>query len=164
VLTDTSGSFLTLFPGDTVVNTTNDYYGVVLQAPATATAVTTAMFNPDTRGSAYAGWAKDDTYIVQPAGRYKIFLDPAPSTSGHTVTVTYFAKPYPVYSDYGSYPFATGYEDALIKYAAWLYKTRDSKPAYGDPLYVAYDRQLRKAKNVNRKAVGATGFRVNFMK
>jgi hypothetical protein len=69
-----------------------------------------------------------------------------------------------VYSDFGQYPFATGYEDAIIKYAAWMYKYRDSKPQLADPLYMVYDRMLRKAKNVNRKAVGVVGYRVNWTK
>jgi hypothetical protein len=166
VLTDTGGSFLTLFPGDSVINTLSGkgYLGVVLSTPSTATAVTTAMFDLTSRGGAYASWASSDTYIIQPSPRYKIFLDPPPNTSSQTVTVSYIAKPSPVYSDYGTYPFATGYEEALIKYATWLYKYRDSKPQLADPLYVAYERQMRKGKNVNRKAIGSVGFRVNFMK
>jgi hypothetical protein len=122
------------------------------------------MFDLSARGGAYASWAANDAYVIQPAPRYKLFLDPAPLTAAQTITVSYIAKPNPVYSDYGVYPFATGYEEAIIKYAAWLYKYRDSKQNMGDPMYMAYERAMRKAKNVNRKAVGAVGFRVNFMK
>ena len=91
-------------------------------------------------------------------------LDPPPDTSGETITVSYLAKPTPVYSDYGMYPFATRYEEAILKYADWLYKYKDSKPVMGDPLYMAYERAMRKGKNVNMKAVGRQGFRVNWMK
>ena len=164
VLTDVTGAFASLYPGDTVINTTKSYYGYVIAKPTSATAVTTAMFDLSSRGGSYAGWAVNDDYIIQPAPRYKIFLDPPPSSAGNIVTVSYIAKPSPVYSDYGTYSFATGYEDALIKYAAWLYKHRDSKPQFGDPLYIAYERAMRKGKSVNRKAVGAVGFRVNWVK
>jgi hypothetical protein len=158
-LLESATSLTSVAIGDTVINTTNSYYGIVI-----ASGPTTAMFNLSTKAGAYAGWTNGDAFIIQPAPRYKLLLDPAPDTSGETVTVTYYAKPQPVYSDYGIYPFATGYEEAIIKYAAWLYKNRDSKQSEGDPLYMAYERAMRKAKNVNRKAVGSIGFRVNFHK
>jgi hypothetical protein len=122
------------------------------------------MFNLATRGGAYAGWTDTNAYIIQPAPRYKIILDPPPDTSGDTVTVSYYAKPAPVYSDYGTYPFPTDYEEALVMYAAWLYRYRDSKPNLGDPLYAMYERQMRKAKNVHRRATGVQGFRVSWVK
>jgi hypothetical protein len=162
VLRDTTADFSTVYPGDVVINATNDYYGYCIAKGTTS--ITTAMFDLTVRGGQYVSWGSGDAYIIQPVGRYQIWLDPTPSISGQIITVPYFAKPIPVYSDYGIYPFATGYEEALIKYAAWLYKYRDSKPQFGDPLYVAYERTMRKGKNVNRKAVGKKGFRVNFMK
>ena len=157
----TGGTFTNVVAGDIVINTTGSYYGYVLVA---GTSLTTAMFGLTTSGGAYAGWTLGDAFVIQPAPRYKLILDPAPDTTGLTVTVSYLAKPTPVYSDYGVYPFATGYEEAIIKYAAWLYRYRDSKPQLGDPLYLAYERMMRKGKNFNRKAQGAVGFRVNFMK
>lgn len=163
ILTNASGSFLTLYPGDSITNITKGYHGVVIASPTVTTAVTTAMFDLSSRGGAYASWAANDTYMIQPEPRYQMLLDPTPSTTGQTITLTYVAKPHPVYSDYGIFPFATGYEDALIKYAAWLYKTRDSKPQFGDPLYQAYERAMRKAKGVHNKAVGRKGFVVNFL-
>ena len=168
-LTDAAATqFLTLYPGDYVVNTSGVgllaiYSGVVLGAIATNT-VKTAMFDITVRGGAYASWAINNTYFIQPASRYQIYLDPPPLTTGSSVFVTYLSKPHPVYSDYGTYPFATGYEDALVKYAAWLYRYRDSKPQLADPLYAAYERAMRKGKSVHRKAVGVVGYRINFMK
>ena len=164
VLTDTSADFSSLYSGDMVLNTTTgkSYIGVVKTAGTTT--VTTSMFDTSTRGGAFASWAANDTYAIQPSSRYQVVLDPPPDTAGQIVTINYYAQPLPVYSYLGTYPFATGYEEALIKYAVWLYKYRDSKPNMGDPLYVAYEREMRKAKSVNRKAVGAVGFRVNFMK
>jgi hypothetical protein len=164
-LTDSAATFLTeLYPGDAIINTTKSYYGLVISSPTINTAVKTAMFNMASRGSAYASWAVSDAYIIQPLPRYKIFLDPPPTSATHTLTVYYYAKPLPVYSDYGIYPFATGYEEALIKYAAWKYKYRDSKQQQGDALYLFYEKNMRKAKNVNKKATGAGGLRVNWVK
>ena len=159
ILTDSAQNFSSLYPGDEVINTSTGYSGVVISL---ATYPVTAMFDLTVRGGAYASWSLNDTYMIQPAPRYQIFLDPAPAKTGDIVTVNYTAKPIPVYSDYGIYPFATGYEEALIKYATWLYKYRDSKPQLGDPLFMAYERAMRKGKNVNRKAIGSKGFRVNF--
>lgn len=161
ILTDSSADFSTVTIGDYVINTSQNAYGYVL---GIGTTLTTAMFILATSGGVYASWASGDTYIIQPAPRYKIILDPAPSIGGDIINVAYIAKPYPVYSDYGMYTFATGYEEALISYATWKYRYRDSKPQLADPLYVTYERQMRKAKNTGRKAVGAKGFSVNFTK
>ena len=150
-----------VFPGDSIINITQNYYGVILQP---GLPIITAMFDLSMRGGEYASWNDGDEFLIQPQPRYQIFLDPAPNETGQIITVSYLAKPAPVYSDYGTYPFATGYEEAIIKYAAWLYKYRDSKPGLGDPLYVAYERAMRKGKNVNRKAEGVIGFRVNWTK
>ena len=88
-----------------------------------------------------------------------------PTFTGQQIaTVNYLQRPDPVYSDYGSYRFAAGYEEALLKYACWLYKYRDLNPNFGDTLYKVYDMQIRKAKNVQRRAVGAKGFRLNLQK
>jgi len=156
-------SFTGVSAGDDVYNVTTGYMGKVLITPTT-TSITTAMFDITSAGSPAVGWTVADSYIIQPAQSYQLILDPAPETSGHTVTVTHLARPVPVYSDYRSYPLATGYEEAILKYAVWLYKYRDSKPSYGDVLYKAYDLQVRKAKGVNKQAVGARGFKVSFIK
>lgn len=158
-----AASFAGVSAGDDVYNTTSGYMGKVLITPIT-TSITTAMFDITTPQSPAVGWTITNAYIIQPAPSYQLILDPPPAVSGHTFTVNYLARPVPVYSDYRSYPMATGYEEALLKYAVWLYKYRDSKPNYGDVLYKAYDMQVRKAKGVNKKAVGARGFRVSFIK
>ena len=161
LLTDSNQTmFGNLFPGDSVINTTQGYYGIVI---ATGTYPTTALFNISGRSSAYANWTLSDAYMLQTQPQYQILLDPPPSSSGQAVTVTYTARPLPVYSDYGQYPFSTGYEEAIISFAAFKYRYRDSKPQLADPLYVVYDREMRKAKNVHGKAVGKQGFRVNFI-
>lgn len=88
-----------------------------------------------------------------------------PTFTGQQIaTVIFLQRPDPVYSDYGSYRFATGYEEALLKYACWLYKYRDLNPNFADALYKVYDMQIRKAKNVKNKQVGKKDFQVNFIK
>jgi hypothetical protein len=162
-LTDSAASFTgKVNAGDAVYNTTQGHLGIVLGVTS-GTALKTAMFSLS-GASAYASWTSSDAYVIQPAPRFKVVISPPPSTAGDTITVPYYAKPVPVYSDYGSYRFATGYEEALDKYAVWLFKYRDSKPQFGDYLYKAYDLTLRKAKNVNRRATGSRNFRVNWMK
>lgn len=163
-LTDTATTFTsTVYPGDAVVNTTNSYIGIAIAVPS-AHVVTTVMFNTASNASAYADWTSGDGYMIIPAPRYDIVLDPPPSTSGYSVIVPYVCKPTPVYSSYGQYGFAQGYEEALLKYAVWLHKYKDGKPNYGDALYKYYEMQLRKSKSVHRNATGVTGFRVSFKK
>jgi hypothetical protein len=163
ILTDSLAPFANVKPGDAVMNTTSSYIGVVLSVTSTS-ALVTAMFNVAATNSAYASWVNGNAYIIQPKARYALILDPPPATSGHIMTVPYICKPAPVYSDYGSYNFATGYEEALIKYAFFLYKYRDTTPNYGDALYKFYDMQVREAKNVHRGATTPKGFKVSFLK
>ena len=164
VLTDAAGAFLTTVSvGDDVINTDEGYTGKVLSITSN-TVLDTAMFDISTAQSSYADWTSGNAYIIQPGARYALILDPPPSTAGQTLTVTYLRRPAPVYSDYGSYNFATGYEESLIKYAFWLFKYRDGKPNQGDPLYQVYDIQLRKAKTLHRGATVPKGFSVSFMK
>ncbi|MBE3086162.1 MAG: hypothetical protein IMZ64_08095, partial [Bacteroidetes bacterium] len=152
-----------VFSGDEVFDTINSYLGIVLSRTS-ATALVTAMFDISNRASEYASWGTSTTYLIQPQPRFKLVLDAPSLTAGHTITVEYLKRPSPVYSDYGTYSFAVGFEEALIKYAIWLYKYRDSKPEYGDALYKFYDMEVRKAKNIWRRATGAVGFRVSFKK
>ena len=162
-LIDTTAPFASVQVGDEIYNTTKDYIGVVLAVTSTTT-LKTAMFDLSTANSAYAGWASGDAYIIQPSARYDLVLDPPPVTAGETVTVPYIQRPAPVYSDYGSYNFAAGNEEALLKYALWLYKYRDSKPQVGDALYVHYDRAVREGSNSHRRATGQRNFRVSWKK
>jgi hypothetical protein len=89
-------------------------------------------------------WGSGDSYVIQPQGRMQIVFDPSPSTASHTVTLYYLQRPAPVYTNYDVFRFPSHYSNALVKYAAWLYKYRDSEPNYGDKWYVYYDRQIRK--------------------
>ena len=181
VLTDINADFSSVSVGDSVVNTTRNYIGVVLSTygvmttqsgqkiltqsgiPITTTLLVTAMFDVSSSQSAYANWTAGDNYFIQPQSVYDIVVNPPPATSGMIISVPYICRPFPVYSDYGSYSFATGYEEALLKYAVWLYKYRDSKGNQGDALYRYYDQQIRKAKNIHRGATTPKSFRVSFI-
>ena len=161
-LYDTNANF-TCSVGDTIVNTTHSYVGYVLAVNSVSN-LTTAMFDITSSGSPYVGWTTSDAYVIAPSSRYQIFLDAPPLYTGYTITVSYIKKPSPVYSDYGSYPFAMGYDEALIHYAVWLYKYRDMKPDFGDRLYKVYDMYVREARNVNKLATGKRSFKVSYIK
>ena len=141
LLTDTSGVFLTTdyaSPGDAIHNTTDGSDGIVLSIES-ATTLYAALF-----GGTDDEWDDSDAYVVQPQGRVELILDPPPSTSGHIIEINYVKIPAPVYDDYGVYPFRQHLNDAIIRYAAWLYKYRDVEPNFGDMLYVQYDRLVRR--------------------
>lgn len=140
-LTDTAADFSNASAGDIVHNTTDGSDGVVLSKTST-TELVTALFN----GTA-DDWTSGDAYVVQPQGRIQLILDPLPSTSGHTLTVHYIQRPDPVFSDYGTFRFQPQYMDAIIKYAAFLYKYRDREPNYGDAYFQYWDRQVRMANH-----------------
>ena len=160
-LIDTNGNFANVSAGDDVYNTTQEYIGIVLSKTSN-TQLVTAMFDVSNTTSSYAGWTLSDGYVIQPSARYEIYIDPPPSTSGHTVTVPYTQRPSPVYSDIGSYNLIN--EEAILKYAAWLYKYRDSSPQVGDALYQYYDRAVREASNSHIRATGNRLFRVSWKK
>ena len=122
--------------GDIVHNTTDSSDGPVVLVSSTKE-LYTCLF-----GGTNNYWEKDDALIIQPRGRMKIVFNPPLSTADYTVTVYYLKKPIPVYSDYDVYPFAIDYAEALVKYAAWLYKYKDSKPTFGDAFYVYWTRKI----------------------
>ena len=139
-LTDTSATFITteyVTAGDTVHNTTDGSTGVVLSITSD-TALVCALF-----GGTGDDWDTDDAYVIQPQSRQEIFFDPPPSTAGYIVRVPFLARPAPVYSDYGMYEFRIHNMEAIIKYAGWLYKYRDSEPDFGDKLYIFWDQAIK---------------------
>ncbi|MFH1562852.1 MAG: hypothetical protein ABIF11_05480 [Nitrospirota bacterium] len=146
-LTDTSGLFLTTDytnKGDVIYNTGDGSSGVVLSI-TTTTALKSALF-----GGTNNDWTSTDPYVIQPQGRLELIIDPPPKTAGHIITLEYIARPDPVYSDYGSYKFRDQNMEAIIKYAAWLYKYRDSEPNFGDAFFQWWDRVVRReAANIN---------------
>lgn len=162
ILADTAATFTTVYAGDTVYNATKAHIGVVLSVTDSHNIVT-ALFDTESRGAPYSsGWTSGDAYIIQKSSRFQLVLSQPPSTSAHTITMHYYRFPAPVYSDYGTYPFPTGYDEALIKYAIWLYQYRDKQPDYGNIFYQVYDTAVRKAKNVHNSATGKKSFTVSW--
>lgn len=139
-LTDSTASFSsTANAGDTVHNTTDGSTGLVLSVTS-GTALLTALF-----GGTNNDWTSGDSYVIVPQSRYQLVFDAAPSTAGHTVTLPYVVRPAPVFSDYGTYPFPLDMTPALVNYAAFLYKYRDSSPDYGNRWFQMYDRDVRRS-------------------
>lgn len=159
ILTDTSGLFITtdyVNPGDVIHNTTDGSDGMVLSITS-GTALVCALFSE----SGDNDWTTDDVYVIQPQGRIELVLDPPPSTSGHIVRVPYISRPDPVYSDYGMYRFRQHNMEAIVKFAAWLYKYRDSDPDFGNRWYKAFDSQVRRESKDLRPFIKRRLFRVN---
>lgn len=155
-LTDTAADFSDVSAGDIVHNTTDDSDGIVL-SKTSPTVLVTALFNGTGND-----WSSSDAYVIQPQGRLQLILNPPPSTAGHTVTMYNTQIPAPVFSDYGAYRFQQGGTDAVIKYAAWLYKYRDKQPDFGDALFAHYDRQLRRINAHMDSSVNKNKLRVSF--
>jgi hypothetical protein len=156
LLTSTTSDFSTVSHGDVVHNTTDGSYGMVLAQNST-TILSTALF-----GGTANDWTNGDAYVIQPRGRYNVVLDPKPSTSGHTVYVPYTQRPVPVFSDYGMYRFPTEYTPAIVKYAFWLYKYRDSQPKVGDAMYQYFDQATKRwGSGISERLREMSRFRVN---
>lgn len=156
--TDSTAPFTNVKVGDDIHNTTDGSDGVVIAVTSTS-ALVTALF-----GGTDNDWSSSDTYVIVPQGRKQLVLDPPPETSGYTVTIRYIQKPDPVYSTFRTYRFDRLYEPAIIKYAAWLYKYRDSEPNFGDAFYKYWDAQVRMAAKTEHKSLNKPSMRVNFMK
>ena len=154
-LTDTTAPFADVSAGDIVHNTTDGSDGYVVSKTSNSILVT-ALFDGTNND-----WTNTDAYIIQPQGRLRIVFNPPPSTSGHIVTVYYIQKPAPVFSDYGVYRFSEQHMQAVIYYAAFLYKYRDRIPNFGDKFYLFFDSQVRKAANSLNQSFLRKGFGVN---
>lgn len=149
-LTNTGANFTTVAPGDVVHNTTDGADGFVLSKTSN-TVLSTALF-----GGSGNDWQTNDSYVIQPQGRFELYLDATPDTSGETITVPYVKRPDPVFSHFGAYPFPAQFSQALICYSAWLYKYRDREPNYGDAFYKFWDLKMRESSaqsnsGLNRK-------------
>lgn len=149
-LTNSGANFTNVAPGDVVHNTTDGADGFVLSKTSN-TALVTALF-----GGSGNDWQTSDAYVIQPQGRFELYLDAPPDTSSETLTVYYVKRPDPVFSPYGAYPFPAQYNQAMLCYAAWLYKYRDREPNYGDAFYKFWDLKMRESNaqsnaGLNRK-------------
>jgi hypothetical protein len=146
-LTDSGASFSSAVnPGDTVHNVTDGSTGFVISVTS-GTALVTALF-----GGTGNDWDVGDDSVIVPQGRLQFMFDAPPATSGHVVTVPYVKRPDPVFSYYGRYPFQTTLSFALVNYAAWLFKYRDSQPNQGDKWFRLFDRDVRQAAGTIKAA------------
>jgi hypothetical protein len=159
-LTDSTAPFAstTVYPGDTVYNSTDGSNGIVVAYTST-TALVTALYNGTDND-----WTSSDAYTITPQGRFELVLDPPPSTAGHIITVCYVQRPAPVYSSKRAYWFAPGYKRPLLNYAAWLYKYRDSQPNYGDAYYKYWDLSVKRLATTLNQAMRRTRLKVNLMR
>jgi len=155
-LVDAAGDFTGVTVGDTVHNVTDGSAGIVT-AYISSTQLTVPLF-----GGTNDTWAASDAYEIVPQGRTAILVDPPPSVSAYTVTVPYIQRPTPVFSDYTTYRFQHEYMMAIIMYAAWLYKYRDSKVNEGDRYFQHFDVQVKKySYGVNQRLKNNRRMRVN---
>lgn len=157
-LTNTSANFINVAAGDYVHNLTDGSHGIVVSKTSN-TVLVCALFEGTNNY-----WTSGDSYIITFNGRFAILLDPAPSTSGHTITIPYTQMPIPVYSPYKSYRFAPDYKEALIYYAAFKYKYRDREPDFGDRLWKHFNARVGGISKDIRQAKVGGGYRVNFIK
>ncbi len=157
-LTDSTDPFADVKVGDPVHNITDGADGIVISVTSTS-ALVTAMF-----GGTENDWDNNDSYVIVPSGRKQLILDPPPLTSGHTITFYYLQRPEPVYSHYRTYRFDPHYKQALIMYAAWLYKYKDSDPNYGDKYYTFFDNATRISNRAESRGRNRGGIRVNLKK
>lgn len=159
-LTDSAADFSDVSAGDIVHNTTDSSSGVVV-SKTSSTVLVTALFPDDPSATVDKDWDSSDAYVIQPQGRFRLVLDPPPSTAGHTITFYYVNKPAPVYSAFKTFRYPQHLNLATIKYAAWLIKYRDREPNFGDRLYVMANNEMRKNKYGMDRALNRTRIRVN---
>ena len=158
-LTDSGAPFANVNDGDVVHNTADGSVGVVL-SKTSSSALVTALFDGTDND-----YTSGDAYVIQPQSRFMLKMVPIPSTAGHTITVYHIERPAPVYSDYGIYRIPQEFKMALVFYAAWLYKYRDSEPNFGDNYMTYFEREIMKSgymlnRTLNRR-VSRTSFKSN---
>ena len=157
-LTDSGGSFGTVSVGDIVHNTTDTSHGIVA-AESSSTAFICALFDGTNNY-----FTSGDSYIVTLQNRYKLVLDPPPSTAGHTITIYYVQRPNPVYSYYRAYKMPYDFREPLLSYAAWKYRYRDREPNFGDGYFKYWDISVRELGRMHNKSTLQRDFKVNLIK
>jgi len=161
-LTDSAADFSDVSAGDIVHNTTDSSSGVVI-SKTSSTVLVTALFPDDPSASVDKDWDSSDAYVIQPQGRFRLVLDPPPSTAGHTITFYYIHKPSPVWSAFRTFRFPPHLNLATIKYASWLLKYRDREPDFGDRLFIMADNEMRRSKYIIDRSLNRNRIRVNML-
>ena len=160
-LSANSGAFLTtdyVSAGDTIHNTTDDSYGIVLSV-TDATHLQCALF-----GGTNNYWTENDVYVIQPQGRSEIILHQSPDDASDTVTVWYIERPEPVFSDYGMYRLPQQGIEAIIDYAAGKYKYRDQDIQEAREFLMNWDMKVKEDHTNARPMLKKRGFTVNLRK
>jgi hypothetical protein len=164
-LTDSTASFSsTVSVGDMVHNETdvdsnsNGSYGVVIEVTS-GTALLVALF-----GGANADWTSGDSYILVPQGKLQLILDSPPTTSGHTITVYYNARPTPVFAPFRTFRIQSQFIPEILRDAKALYEFRG-----GDYQKGGVDKQLAQVGTLNAnlnysKTFNRKGYGVNLRK
>lgn len=149
-LTMDTAVFTDVTPGDIIHNTTDASDGIITKTESTFKILEICLF-----GGTDNEIDASDAFIIQPRKRMEILLVPPPSTASYTIYVPYIRKPRPVYSDYDTYMIPMDHPEVLAKYAAWLYKYRDSEPDFGDAWYKYWDYQLTQHKRMYSRSLNA---------
>jgi len=159
-LTDSTASFTdTVSVGDMVHNETdvdsssNGSYGVVIEVTSD-TALVTALF-----GGGDADWTSSDSYVIVPQGRLQLVLYPPPTTSGHTITVYYNARPTPVFAPFRTFRIQSQFIPEILRDAKALYELRggDYQKGSADKQLAnvgTFNANLNYSKTFNRKGFG----------
>ena len=71
-----------------------------------------------------ADWTSGDSYVIVPQGRLQLRLDPPPTTSNHTITVYYSARPIPVFSPFRTFRIQSQFISDILRDAKSLYEFR----------------------------------------
>jgi hypothetical protein len=157
-LTNAAAPFASVKSGDIVHNVTDGSDGIVISKTSNS-AIVTGLF-----GGTNNDWSTADAYVIVFQPVKQLILNEPSLTAAYTITVPYIKRPDPVYSDYGLYNIDQQYLPSIIKYAAWLYKYRDSQPNFGDQWYKHWDTEVRKAKSFEKKIRKSVNLKVNFVK
>ena len=150
-----TGSFEDVSAGDVVHNLTDSSDGMVVSRTSDDS-IETALFDGSNNY-----WTAADTFIIQPQGRFRIVLSPPPSTSAHQITFYYVQRPAPVFTSYGAYRFQPQHLQAILYYAAWLYKYRDRAPGFGDKYYQFFEQQVAKSRISIHGSLNQRGWKMN---
>ena len=142
-LTMNTAVFTDVTPGDIIHNTTDGSDGVVVSTESTGKILGVCLF-----GGTDNEIDASDAFVIQPRKRMQLVFDPPPLTADYTATVYYLQSPPPVYSDYDVYKLPYDYSDALVHYAAWLFKYRDQKPDIGDRFFLYWKDQITEARRL----------------
>lgn len=143
-----TAAFSDVHARDRVHDTTESYYGIVLEVEA-SNSLKVALFNDGEPVATASG----NAFLIQPAAHAKIVLSDPSEVEGHTMDILYYGMQNPVYSDYRIWSFPPTACAGICKKAAFEYKYKDRQPDFGDRLYVDYLREVSQRKRDIAKTI-----------